>query len=128
ELQVNIKPRPIVLFALLGVVVLAINAIIFLQAFYGQSEMPGKIEWSVSQATEERWRTNDRDHVLFDTVASRRLVGVRAKTGIKRVWILVNPLVGTGVKKVPDDDYTISQVEHRRIGAFCDVNRAVLPE
>ena len=124
----NSKQRQIVLFALLGVLVLAINAIIFLQAFYGQSEMPGKIEWSVIQATEERWRTNDRDHVLFHSVDSRRLVGVRAKAGIKRVWILLNPLVGTAVKKMADDDYSISQEELGRIRAFCDVNPAVLQE
>ena len=37
--------------AAVNAVVLAVNAMIFLQAFYGQSEMPGKIEWSVIQAT-----------------------------------------------------------------------------
>ena len=97
ESQVNLKPRPIVLLAVLGAVVLAVNAVIFLQAFYAQSEMPEKVEWSVIQATEERWRTNDRDHVLFHSVDSRRLVGVRAKAGIRRVWILLNPRVGAGV-------------------------------
>jgi hypothetical protein len=120
--------KVLLLLGLMILAVVAVNGFVFIQIFFAQKEIPGKVEWSALQAAEEKFRQNDTEHMLLYQVEDYFLVGVRGNNSGKRIWLLLNPKSPPTVKKIPEGDYVISRDEFEKIKAFHHAHPAVVEE